>query len=64
MQKNSHAIIPWPAFSRTGFLFLPLILFYIGVQLINNAMSVSGVQQSDSVIIYPYICSFSNSCPI
>ena len=37
-------------------------LFYIGVQLINNVVLVSGVQQSG----YTYTCSysFSNSFPI
>ena len=62
-QKSSQAVIPWPAFSRADFLFLSLILFYIGVQLISNVVSASGVQQSDSVIIYPYIYSFSKSFP-
>jgi len=37
------------------------LLFYIGIQLINNVMLVSGVQQSDSII---HIYSFSNSFPI
>ena len=63
-QKSSHAIIPWSALSRTEFLFLSLILFYVGVQLINKVVSVPDIQQSDSVIIYPYIYSFSESFPI
>ena len=36
------------------------ILFYTGVQLINNVVSVSGVQQSDSVVHVMYNYSFSN----
>ena len=35
--------------SRYFILFINF-LFYIGVQLINNVVLVSGVQQSDSVI--------------
>ena len=36
------------------------ILFYTGVQLINNVVSVSGVQQSDSVVHVMYNYSFSD----
>ena len=39
---------------RMGTCIIPIIflnfLFYIGVELINNVVIVSGVQQSDSVI--------------
>ena len=39
--------------------------FYVEVQLIYNAVLVSGVQHSDSVIyIYIYLHSFSDSFPI
>ena len=34
----------------TGQFFFFNFLFYIGVQLINNVMLISGIQQSDSVI--------------
>ena len=33
-----------------AYLFIFNFLFYIGVELINNVVLVSGVQQSDSVI--------------
>ena len=36
-----------PSIHKTAFFF---ILFYIGVELIYNVVSVSGVQPSDSVI--------------
>ena len=36
--------------SCAAFFFFFNFLFYIGAQLINNVVLVSGVQQSDSVI--------------
>ena len=39
-------------------LFLKYFKFYVGVSLIYNAVLVSGVQQSDLVIIYIYLLFF------
>ena len=40
------------------FLFFFNFLFYIGAQLINNIMLVSGVQQSDQLRAYVYLFFF------
>ena len=48
-QKKSKLLFPQLDLSRIGFFFFNLLL-YIGVQLINNVMLVSGVYQCDSVI--------------
>ena len=45
--------------------FFVWILFYIAVQLINNVMLVSGVQQNDSVFyiyIYVYVRIHTHTC--
>ena len=51
---------PYPLFL---YLYLFHLLFSIGVELINNIVLGSGVQQSDSVI-HARVHSFSNSLPI
>ena len=54
----------WPVGAPlSSLLFIFTILFYIGVQLVNNAI-VSGVQQSDSVIhTLLYVSSFQILLP-
>ena len=35
-------------------VYLPLIFYYIGIQLINNVVVVSGLQQSESIYMFPF----------